>query len=347
MSEEELIRERGTIAAEHLTVTFEAKRGLFGHIPFNAVDDISMLIERGSTVALVGESGSGKTTLGKTLIGLIKPTSGHIYFHGKDVWRMTKDEFMDFRMKSQIIHQDPYSSLNPYKSVYDVLALPLRAHHLAGSKEEEREAVYKMLEEVGLIPAEFYAEKYPFELSGGQRQRVSIARAMLLQPEFVVADEPITMLDASLRLGILDTMMTLQRKMDLSMLFITHDLGMAYYIAGKTGKIAVMYLGSVVEFGSAERVLKDPMHPYTKALLSAIPEPDPKRSRSKQLMKLTRMDPPDPSRAPPGCKFSDRCPFAFDRCRKERPKLSQVGDEQVACFLYPNAEGTPVESAAK
>ena len=343
---EERLRESLTVSSEHLTVTFEAKKGLFGRVYFNAVDDVSIAIERGSTLALVGESGSGKTTLGKTLIGLRKPTSGHVYFHGKDVWSMRKEEFMEFRMKSQIIHQDPYSSLNPYKSVYDVLALPLRAHRLAGSKEEEREAIYKMLEEVGLIPAEFYADKYPFELSGGQRQRVSIARAMLLQPELVVADEPITMLDASLRLGILDTMMALQRKMDLSMLFITHDLGMAYYITGRTGKIAVMYLGSIVEFGPSEKVLKNPMHPYTKALLSAIPEPDPKLSRSKQLMKLTRMDPPDPSRAPAGCKFSDRCPFAFDRCRKERPKLSNAGDEEVACFLYPDVQGTPVSGGS-
>ncbi len=334
--------ERATVYAEDLTVTFESKKGLFGRVPFNAVDRVNLRVESSQTIALVGESGSGKTTLGKALIGLRKPSSGKVYFHGKDIWAMKKADFLDFRMKSQIIHQDPYSSLNPYRSIFDALVLPLRAHKLVSTKQEEEEAVYKALEDVGLTPAQFYASKYPFELSGGQKQRVSIARAMVLQPEFVVADEPITMLDASLRLGILDTLIALQKKMRLSMVFITHDLGMAYYVAGSNGNIAVMYLGSIVEYGPGEKVLKEPLHPYTKTLLSAIPEPDPKKSRSKQVMKLTRIDPPDPSRAPPGCKFSDRCPFAFDRCSKERPALSRENGEEVACFLYPDVKGTPV-----
>jgi len=331
----ELEKEDYTVVTEDLVVTFISKKGLFTKIPFNAVDHVNISVEQGTTIGLVGESGSGKTTLGKTIIGLYKPTSGHVYYHGKDIWKISEEEFMKFRMSSQIIHQDPYSSLNPYKSVYDVLSVPLRAHKLVKSEQEEREKIYSMLREVGLNPPEFFAEKYPFELSGGQRQRVSIARAMLLEPDLVIADEPITMLDASLRLGILDTMISLQKKMNLSLLFITHDLGMAYYIVGERGKIAVMYLGEIVEYGPAGKVLREPQHPYTKALLSAIPEPDPIKSRSKQLMKLKSLDPPDPTKAPPGCKFSDRCPFAFDRCLKERPKLVDVGDDKVACWLYP------------
>jgi len=336
----ELEKKRASVVAEDLTISFHKKKGLFSSMSFNAVDSVSFCIEEASTMALVGESGSGKTTLGKALIGLIRPSSGKIYYHGQDIWSMKKKDFEVFRKKSQIIHQDPYSSLNPYKDVYTILALPLRAHKLVDTKDQEKDVIYKMLEEVGLKPAESFAAKYPFELSGGQKQRVSIARAMILQPEFVVADEPVTMLDASLRLSILDTMLSLQRKMRLSMLFITHDLGMAYYVAQNSGNIAVMYLGSIVEIGPAERVLKDPLHPYTKALLSAIPEPDPEKSRQKELFKLKNMDPPDPTRVPIGCKFSDRCPFAFEKCYNERPQLSKQNDDLVACFLYDDKHGS-------
>ncbi|MGC8633044.1 MAG: ATP-binding cassette domain-containing protein, partial [Thermoprotei archaeon] len=183
------------------------------------------------------------------------PSAGAVYYRGQDIWKMDKKQFMQFRMKAQMIYQDPYSSLNPRKKVYDILAIPIRVHKLVG-QEQEQAVVYSALEDVGLSPAATFAEKYPFELSGGQRQRVAIARAMVLRPEIVVADEPITMLDASLRLGVLDTMLSLQKRMNLSLLFITHDLGMAYYIAGTTGKIAVIYLGSLVEYGPASEVLK-------------------------------------------------------------------------------------------
>ena len=320
------------IAAEDLSVVFKVG-SFFSKRDLWAVDHINIQVRRGETLALVGESGSGKTTLGKTLVGLYRPTTGKIYFKGKDVSTMTKEEYREYRLKAQYIHQDPYSSLNPYKTVYDILAIPLRANKLVHSKAEEQEIIYKTLESIGLNPRN-YVNKYSFELSGGERQRVSIARALLVNPEFVVADEPVTMLDASLRLDILDLLLSVQKERNLSVLFITHDLGMAYYMAGEAGHVAVMYLGSIMEYGPAKQLLESPLHPYTQALLSAIPEPDPVKSRSKSVMKLRSMDPPNPLRAPPGCKFSDRCPFAMDRCYRERPPLVKAGDVYVACWLY-------------
>ncbi|MFP3239740.1 MAG: ABC transporter ATP-binding protein [Caldivirga sp.] len=320
------------IAAEDLSVVFKVG-SMFSKKDLYAVDHINITVNRSETLAVVGESGSGKTTLGKTLVGLYKPTTGRIYFHGRDVSTMTDEEYRVYRLKSQYIHQDPYSSLNPYKTVYDILAVPLRANKLVHSKAEEEKVIFEALESVGLNP-KAYINKYPFELSGGEKQRVSIARALLVKPEFVVADEPVTMLDASLRLEVLDLLLSVQKEMNLSVLFITHDLGMAYYMAGERGRAAVMYLGSIMEFGPAKEMLESPLHPYTQALLSAIPEPDPTKSRSKKVMKLRSLDPPNPLRAPPGCKFSDRCPFAMDRCFKERPPLKKVGNTWVACWLY-------------
>lgn len=320
------------IAAEDLTVVFKVG-SMFSKKDLYAVDHVNITVNKGETMAVVGESGSGKTTLGKTLVGLYTPATGRIYFHGRDISTMTEEEYKVYRLKSQYIHQDPYSSLNPYKTVYDILAVPLRANKLVHSKAEEEKLIFEALENVGLNP-KAYINKYPFELSGGEKQRVSIARALLVKPEFVVADEIVTMLDASLRLEVLDLLLAVQKEMNLSVLFITHDLGMAYYMAGDTGKAAVMYLGSIMEYGPAKEMLESPLHPYTQALLSAIPEPDPAKSRSKKVMKLRSLDPPNPLRAPPGCKFSDRCPFAMDRCFKERPPLKKVGNVMVACWLY-------------
>jgi oligopeptide/dipeptide ABC transporter ATP-binding protein len=320
------------IEARELTVVFKVGT-VFSKRELCAVDHVDVSVSKRRTLAVVGESGSGKTTLGKTLVGLYKPSSGSIYFHGKDVSSMNKREYREYRLKSQYIHQDPYSSLNPYRTVYHILAAPLRANKLVKGKKEEEKAIGEALEGVGLNPG-VYVNKYPFELSGGEKQRVSIARALLVRPEFVVADEPVTMLDASLRLEVLDLLLDVQRRMNLSILFITHDLGMAYYMAGDTGGAAVMYLGSIVEYGPANEMLRKPLHPYTQALLSAIPEPDPVKSRSKKPMELRSADPPNPLKVPPGCKFSDRCPFVMDRCLKERPPLKSTGDIQVACWLY-------------
>lgn len=320
------------IAAEDLSVVFKVG-SFFSKKDLWAVDHVNIIVNKGETLAVVGESGSGKTTLGKTLVGLYRPATGRIYFHGKDISTMTKEEYREYRLKSQYIHQDPYSSLNPYKTVYDILAIPLRANKLVKSRAEEEKIIFETLERIGLNP-KLYINKYSFELSGGERQRVSIARALLVHPEFVVADEPVTMLDASLRLDILDLLLTFQRELNLGILFITHDLGMAYYMAGEKGKAAVMYLGSIMEYGPAKELLESPMHPYTQALLSAIPEPDPVKSRSKKVMQLRSLDPPNPLRAPPGCRFADRCPFATDRCYRERPPLKKVGDVYVACWLY-------------
>jgi len=320
------------IAAKGITVAFKVGSILSKSVMF-AVDHVDLSIPEGRTLALVGESGSGKTTLGKTLVGIYKPVEGSVYFRGKDVSKMNKEEYMKYRLKCQYVHQDPYSSLNPYKTVYHILAVPLKAKRLVRDTTEEREVVNKALEEVGLNP-QVYSSKYPFELSGGERQRVSIARTLIVKPEFIVADEPVTMLDASLRLDILDLLLDIQKRVGLGMLFITHDLGIAYYVGGDSGEIAVMYLGSIVEYGPADKILNKPLHPYTQALLSAIPEPDPERTRSKRPIQLRNSEPPNPLKVPKGCKFSDRCPFVINQCHESRPQLKRVGDVQVACWLY-------------
>jgi len=293
-----------------------------------AVDGISFNILRGEILSLVGESGSGKTTTGKLVLRLIDPTDGRIIFDGKDITDLRGEELRVLRKDMQIIYQDPYASLNPRMTVGDSIKDPLIIHDLA-SGNEAKELVYEMLEKVGLTPPEYFYNRYPRHLSGGQRQRVAIARAMITKPKLVVADEPVSMIDVSLRASILDLMLDFRRELNLSYLFITHDLAVAKYISDR---IAIMYLGKIVEMGSTREIFTNPLHPYTKALLSAIPVPNPESRRER--IKLPG-EIPSAIEIPSGCRFHPRCPSKIDICIKEEPELREIRkDHYVACHLY-------------
>ena len=324
------------IRVENLRVYFKVRRSLFGGVGVvKAVDGVSFSIEEGGILTLVGESGCGKTTLGKAVAGLVKPTSGKILFRGRDVWRLSRNEFLEYRRSVQIVHQDPYAALNPTKTIFQTLSYPLLRWRIVRSRSELREKIRELLELVGLTPPEDFMYKYPHQLSGGQRQRVSIARAIAVRPKMLVADEPVSMVDVSLRVGILKLLARLREELGMSLLYITHDLATLRYIA-KGGRIAVMYLGKIVEIAGVEELIEKPLHPYTQLLLAALPEPDPKVTRSKKLPKLRSIDIPSIANPPPGCRFNTRCPYyKAGLCDREPPPMIEVEKGHwVACWLY-------------
>ena len=287
-----------------------------------AVDDVSFVIHKGETLGIVGESGCGKTTCGKTCIGMLERTSGEVLYQGKDVHQMSKKERFDFSGKVQMIFQDPYASLDPHQKVYNIVAEGIRIHKLAKDKAEEERMVLELLDMVGLNAE--HAMRNVHEFSGGQRQRIGIARALAVNPEFLFCDEPISALDVSIQAQIINLLMKLQKEKDLTMLFIAHDLSMVKHISDR---IAVMYLGNMVELSNSADLYKKPLHPYTEALLSAVPIADPKASRERKKIMLTG-DVPSPVNPPEGCRFSGRC-------MKERPQLREVEPGHfVACHLY-------------
>ena len=296
----------------------------------HAVDGISFDIMRKEIFCLAGESGCGKTTTGKLVLRLIEPTDGTIIFDGKNVLEMDKNELKRFRRRAQMIFQDPYESLDSRMTVYETIAEPLEVHKLASSREEKLEKVIKALELVKLVPPEEFLFRYPHELSGGQRQRVAIAASMVMEPEFVVADEPVSMLDASVRGGILTDIMEIRRRTGITLMYITHDLSIAYVIADR---IAVMYLGRIVEMGDVKQVFKNPLHPYTKALLSVVPLPQPKAKLQRKRI-ILRGEPPNPIKIPQGCRFHPRCYIAKEICRRIDPELVEVErGHYVACHF--------------
>ena len=294
----------------------------------HAVDNVNLKIARGEVLSLVGESGSGKTTTGKLILKLIEPTSGRIFFNGNEITKTKGESMRVLRKKMQYVYQDPYASLNPKMKIGDAVRHPLEVHELYG-KDERRKRALEALSAVGLTPPENYYSLYPHQLSGGQRQRVAIARAMITRPEFVIADEPVSMIDVSLRASILDLMMNLKKELNLTYLFITHDLAVAKYISNR---IYIMYLGEIVEVGETKEVFHAPLHPYTKALLSAIPIPKPTREVKPIPIKGEISS---TINVPSGCRFHLRCPYAFDRCSNVKPLLKQTKEShQVACLLY-------------
>jgi len=336
-----------------LRVHFQLRRSLSDclcRVPvgqIRAVDGVDLVLGTGEIVALVGESGSGKTTTGRALVRLAPITGGQVLLEGQDVTRIGGRQLRDYRRRVQIIFQDPYESLDPRRSIGDQVGEPLAVHGI-GTAAERAERVDQALDDAGLRPPARYRDRYPHELSGGQRQRVAIACAMALGPDVLVADEPVSMLDVSLRSGILRVMLELRDRRGIGILFITHDLSLAWLIADR---IAVMYLGRVVEIGPAEELVRDPRHPYTRALLSVMPSPDPAHRRQRQIL---RGETPDASRVPPGCRFHTRCPLAFDRCRSEDPPSIKIAPgHAAACFLAgeppaadpPGASDGPVSPA--
>lgn len=308
---------------ENLKTYFPIKRGVFastiGHI--KAVDDVSFTLNQGETIGLVGESGCGKTTLGRSIIGLEKVISGNIYFKEIDLIKASKDTRREFCKNIQLIFQDPFSSLNPRMTIFDILTEGLLEHNMIEVSPEE-DAI-ALLEEVGLNKEALY--RYPHEFSGGQRQRISIARAISLKPDLIICDESVSALDVSVQAQVLNLLMDLRDKFGMSYLFISHDLSVIRQISHK---IAVMYLGKIVEFGDTDAIIENPQHPYTQALISAVPIPG-KPIHKRIIMKG---EVPSAAKPPPGCRFHTRCPFATEICSKEEPPLEINGHTQVACF---------------
>jgi oligopeptide/dipeptide ABC transporter ATP-binding protein len=297
------------------------------------VDHVDLKIPPRGIISVVGESGSGKSTLGKTTLGLIRPYSGSVLFRGKDIWKLDPNEYKEYRKNAQFIPQDPYSSLHPFRKVGTVLGEILRYHRVANSSKDIREGIEELLEKVGLTPPSKYINKYPFELSGGERQRIAIARAIALKPAYIVADEPVTMLDASIKVGIIRTLIQLINDLRSSLLFITHELSLVEAF-GRDTEVLVMYLGEIVEKGLAEKVFVNPAHPYTQALIEALPVADPEAAKKKKLL-LTNVNPPNPINKPKGCPFSDRCPYAMEVCKIEHPQMKSLSaNHQVSCHLY-------------
>jgi oligopeptide/dipeptide ABC transporter ATP-binding protein len=289
-----------------------------------AVDGISFELRRGEVLGVVGESGSGKTTLGRTLLRLVEPTSGSIVFDGQDITGLPDDEMRALRRKMQIVFQDPHASLNPAMDLETAVGHPLKIHGIVRDKARIRERVAEMLERVGLAPAERFLSKYPGDLSGGQKQRAVLARAIMLNPDLLVADEPVSMLDMSVRAKILELMVDLKREFDLTYLYITHDLATARFFCDR---IAIMYLGRIVELGSAEDIYASPRHPYTESLLKAIPEPDPAKAIPRDLPKG---EVPDAVMPPHGCSFHPRCPKAFEVCGWETRDIRDLLEDRWA-----------------
>ena len=291
-----------------------------------AVDGVSFEVRKGEIFGLAGESGCGKTTTGKTILRILEPTSGEIYFEGQDITALNKVDMKKMRRKMQIIYQDPYQSLNPRMTVFDIISEPINVHKLSDSLAETEEMVHKSLEEVELIPAEDFVFRFPHELSGGQRQRVAVARTLVLQPSFIVADEPISMLDVSIRAGILKVMLQTRLAQDITYIFITHDLAYARHICHRG---AIMYLGKIVEMTSMDHLVKHPLHPYTTALMKAVPVPDPAYEKARAVI---GGEGPTPINPPPGGRFHPRCSKASDVCRTKEPELIEVEDGHfIAC----------------
>ncbi|MBT3188701.1 MAG: dipeptide ABC transporter ATP-binding protein [Anaerolineae bacterium] len=322
--------EKVIIKVENLTKHFPITRGVIVQRQIGAVqavDNVSFEIREGETLGLVGESGCGKSTTGRTILQLHRATSGKVYYDGTDLTETGDDQMRKFRRDLQIIFQDPYASLNPRMTVGSIIAEPLEVHRI-GTKKERRERVKELLALVGLNP--YFINRYPHEFSGGQRQRIGVARALALNPKFIVCDEPIAALDVSIQAQVVNLLEELQEQFGLTYLFIAHDLSMVRHIADRT---AVMYLGKIVELAERDELYGKPLHPYAQALLSAVPIPDPVKERERKRV-ILEGDVPSPSNPPSGCRFHPRCPIAEDICKEKEPEWREAHEDHwVACHL--------------
>ena len=308
-----------------LKTWFPVKAGLLQRtVAFvKAVDDVSLRVRKGETYGLVGESGSGKTTLGKSILRLVEPTAGRIVYADTDVTRATKRELKKLRRRMQIIYQDPYASLDPRQTVGSTLTEPMRIHRLVSSKSEANKRAMELLRKVGL--SEEHLHRFPHEFSGGQRQRIAVARALAVDPDFMILDEPTSFLDVSVQAQVLDLLKDLQKELDLTYIFISHNLSVVRYMSDRVG---VMYLGRIVEEAQRDDLYKSPEHPYTYYLMAAIPIPDPEFQK---VPRLLSGDVPSPVNIPPGCRFHPRCPYATEKCKTEVPSYAGSSTHQVAC----------------
>lgn len=314
---------RPILEIQGLTKYFDAAKGKKVH----AVENVSFTLERGETLGIVGESGCGKSSMGRTILKIHDSTSGKIIFDGVDITKFSNKQMNPYRKRMQMIFQDPYASLNPRMTVGEIIEEPMVIHNM-GTPKERKAIVQDLIQTVGLKPD--HIRRYPFEFSGGQRQRIGIARALALNPEFIVCDEPISALDVSIQAQVINLLEKLQHERGFSYLFIAHDLEMVHHISHKIG---VMYLGNMVEFGTSDEVYKTPLHPYTKALISASPVPDPELAKTKKRI-LLEGEVPSPLNPPKGCPFAPRCPHCKERCNQEKPETYSIGNHKVACFLY-------------
>lgn len=317
------------IRVEHLKKYYPIKGGIITHTvgKIHAVDDVTFSIREGETLGLVGESGCGKSTIGRQLVGLETPTAGKIYYDGRDLSSLNKKEMSQIRSQLQMVFQDPYSSLNPRKHIFEILAQPMLYHRISTKATVEKD-IEKILDLVGL-PRQVLG-RYPHEFSGGQRQRIGIARALSLGPRFIVCDEPVSALDVSIQAQILNLLKSLQKELNLTLLFVGHGLGAVHYVSDR---IAVMYLGKIVEIGEAREVFRHPQHPYTQALLDAVPVPDPAEKPRTHAFLSGEVG--DSSKPPSGCRFHPRCPYAVPECARMNPELQEAGrgkDHRTACW---------------
>ncbi len=316
------------LEVSNLKQYFHIRNNLGEKASVKAVDDVTFNIYIGETLGLVGESGSGKTTLGRSILRIYDPTDGRIKFSGVDITKLQKDKLLPYRKKMQYIFQDPYASLDPRMTVSDIVGEALDIHKLASSKKDREDKIRDLLKLVGLNTE--HSSRYPHEFSGGQRQRIGIARAIAVEPEFIVCDEPVSALDVSIRAQIINTLEEMQERLNLTYLFISHDLGVVRHTCDRVG---VMYLGHFVELVESEELYKNPLHPYTQALLTAIPEPDPEIAKKRNRI-ILKGEIPSPVNPPSGCKFRTRCPFAKDICSQQVPEFKDQGNgHYVACHF--------------